>query len=35
MMSGEQVHNLKLLPHEFRARLAAYPVGYLLLATLE
>ncbi len=34
-MSGEQVHYLELVTHEFRARLAAYPVGYLLLATLE
>jgi creatinine amidohydrolase len=31
----EKVHYLELLPHEFRARLAARPVGYLPLGTLE
>src|SRR4029079_17514158 len=31
----EKVHYLSLLPHEFRARLAQRPVGYLPLGTLE
>jgi creatinine amidohydrolase len=31
----EKVHYAELLPHEFRARLAACPVGYLPLGTLE
>ena len=30
-----KVHYLQLLPHEFRARLAQQPVGYLPLGTLE
>jgi len=30
-----KIHYLDLLPHEFRARLAAHPVGYLPLGTLE
>ncbi|MBI4552439.1 MAG: creatininase family protein [Candidatus Latescibacteria bacterium] len=30
-----KVHYLELLPHEFRARLAQRPVGYLPLGTLE
>jgi creatinine amidohydrolase len=30
-----RVHYLELLPHEFRARLAARPVGYLPLGTIE
>jgi creatinine amidohydrolase len=32
---SEKIHYLTLLPHEFRARLAACPVGYLPLGTLE
>lgn len=31
----EKVHYFELLPHEFRARLEARPVGYLPLGTLE
>jgi creatinine amidohydrolase len=31
----EKVHYTELLPHEFRARLAGCPVGYLPLGTLE
>lgn len=31
----EKVQYLELLPHEFRARLAARPIGYLPLGTLE
>ena len=30
-----KVHYLELLPHEFRARLAARPIGYLPMGTLE
>jgi creatinine amidohydrolase len=30
-----KVHYLELLPHEFRARMAKQPVGYLPLGTLE
>jgi creatinine amidohydrolase len=33
--NAEKVHYLELLPHEFRARLKACPVGYLPLGTLE
>src|SRR6478735_4043036 len=32
---GPKVQYLELLPHQFRARLAARPVGYLPLGTLE
>jgi creatinine amidohydrolase len=32
---AEKVRYLELLPHEFRARLAARPIGYLPLGTLE
>jgi creatinine amidohydrolase len=32
---GARVHYFELLPHEFRVRLAAYPVGYLPLGTIE
>jgi creatinine amidohydrolase len=32
---ANSVHYSQLLPHEFRARLAAFPVGYLPLGTLE
>lgn len=31
----EKVHYMTLLPHEFRARMAQRPVGYLPLGTLE
>ena len=31
----EKIHDEELLPHEFQARLAARPVGYLPLGTLE
>lgn len=34
-MSAEKVRYVELLPHEFRARLAARPVAYLPLGTLE
>ena len=32
---AEKVRFLELLPHEFRARLAARPIGYLPMGTLE
>lgn len=32
---AEKVHYLELLPHELRARLAARPIGYLPMGTLE
>jgi len=32
---AEKVEYFELLPHEFRARLAARPVGYLPMGTLE
>lgn len=34
-MAEEKVRYFELLPHEFRARLAARPVGYLPLGTIE
>lgn len=30
-----KIHYLDLLPHEFRARIQAHPIGYLPLGTLE
>jgi creatinine amidohydrolase len=33
--SAEKVHYTELLPHEFRARMAACPVGYFPMGTLE
>ncbi len=32
---SEKVHYFELLPHEFRARMAHRPIGYLPLGTLE
>lgn len=32
---SEKVHYFELLPHEFRARMAQRPIGYLPLGTLE
>jgi creatinine amidohydrolase len=35
MASETKIHYLDLLPHEFRARIAEHPIGYLPLGTLE
>ena len=34
-IASDKVHYTELLPHEFRARLADSPIGYLPLGTLE